>query len=656
MSKNKNLKKIFCCLLFLSRFHPLLKTKHTSNTSRTRKHTHFNAAHKMSVATPPLVPVTSKLFDQSVSPYPVKASPDAISQLQTACSSAQPSQLAVSIVPPSTSSCLDRSPFGSYFATTVQAKLLIINTTAIDGNSVCQIGYSWAPAPYFLSQLSTVAQVQLNSQTANTNMQQCFPIIKRLIAQRKNAAYGCGAKLPVFARAQDGWGTSSNAMAGMDSATDSSAMSLGNGWPVVTFCNASFQAIGAAPSYTDENNTVVTCAGGQPVSSAVTRAKLTGFYVYVSFDIREQPQVSPFAFADPDLQYSALAGLSSLQIQLNLQGAYAARAFYNNADAEGSVLADAAVVNFVNARFYSTWYARPTPAPFKGEYLCKVPWQQVQPYITQGAAVAAGATVSGIAWNSVQLSAVPRKIALACMWPAATLAAHPEITDAFLPMTNVNIQLFGVSGLLSSLDQFSLYGVSRRAGLDMSWPQWAGEATSAGTTTQTTGGFLVLDVAESLTLPAGYAPGQQGSIQFAATATVKNTSSVTLPSVQCVLIAVYDGEFSVKQSGESQLSLLGLTDAQVAAELAKTDEIRATAMAPEYQRSLGGHGGFLPALAPFVGPALSFLADKVLAPIASKGAEWLGKKAFGSGVSGGAGSGGATSGGAKKMTLADRLA
>jgi hypothetical protein len=610
----------------------------------------------MSVATPPLVPVTSKLFDQSVAPYPVKASPDAISQLQTACSSAQPSQLAVSIVPPSVQSTLDRSPFGSYFATTVQAKLKIINATAIDGNSVAKIGYSWAPAPFFLSQLSTVAQVQLNSQTANTNMQQCLPMIKRLIAQRKNAAYSCGAKLPVFARAQDGWGTSSNAMAGMDSATDSSAMSLGNGTPVVTYYNAGFvAALSGSSTYNDENGTTVSYVNGVPVSSAATRAKVEGFYVYVQFDIREQPQVSPFAFADPDQVYSGLAGLSSLQIQLNLQNAYTARAFFNNADAEGSVLADAAVVNFVNARFYSTWYTRPTPAPYKGEFLCRVPWTQVQPFITQSAAVGAGATVSGITWNSVQLSAVPRKIALAVMWPAATLAAHPEITDAFLPIQSVNIQLFGVSGLLSSLDQYSLYGVSRRAGLDMSWSQWAGEATSAGTTTQTTGGFLVLDVAESLTLPSGYAPGQQGSIQFAASATVKNTSSVALPSVQCVLVAIYDGEFSVKASGESQLSLLGLTDAQVAAELAKTDEIRATAMVPEYQRSLGGHGGFLPALAPFAAPVFSFIADKVLGPLASKGAEWLGKKAFGSGV-GGAGSGGATSGGAKKMTLADRLA
>ena len=622
---------------------------------------HAHATIKMSAAVP-LIPVTSKLFDQSVQPYPIKASPDAVSQLQTACSTANPSQIAVSIVPPSIQSSLDRSAFGSYFATTVQMRIRIINTTALDGNSVARIGMTWAPAPYFLSQLSTTAQVQLNSQTASTNMQQVMPILKRLIAQRKNAAYACGAKLPTFARGSDAWGTLSNPMAGMDSATDSSAQSVGCGWPLVTFCDPTFAALSGAGTYTDPvSGVVVTYANAEPVSSAAMRAAAAGYCVYLQFDIREQPQVSPFAFADPDQQYAALAGLSSMQVQLNLQDAFSARAVLANDAAEGSVLSAASVINFVNARFYSTWYTRPTPAPFKGEFLCRVPWTVTQPFVTQGPAVAAGAVNAQVSWNSVQLSAVPRKICLAVTWPSATLATNPGIQDAFLPIKSVNIQLFGVSGLLSSFDTYSLFGVSRRAGLDMSWPQYLGRATSAGVSTQTSGGFLVLDVAESLSLPAGYAPGQQGSIQFAATANVDNTSAVALPSCQCVLVAIYDGEFSVKQSGESMLSLLGLTDAQVAAELSKTDEIRATDMVPAAQRNLGGHGGFLP-IAALAGPALSFIADKVLGPLASKGAEWLGKKAFGSGIGGassGGGpmsSGGAHSGGSRKLTLADRLA
>lgn len=174
------------------------------------------------------------------------------------------------------------------------------------------------------------------------------------------------------------------------------------------------------------------------------------------------------------------------------------------------------------------------------------------------APIPAGGTVSG-ASQVVELSTVPDKFLV-----YATLSEQDRqdrtqsIPDVYLALDSIQCQFGTRSGLLSSATPRLLWEITRRNGVDVPFPVWAGRTQigSAGSQGRGAGGPLLIDAAADLGLPDGITPGMSTRIQFNITsATFTNTTGRTLNGVRLVVLALTDGVItnkmgsSVKESG-----------------------------------------------------------------------------------------------------------
>jgi hypothetical protein len=67
-------------------------------------------------------------------------------------------------------------------------------------------------------------------------------------------------------------------------------------------------------------------------------------------------------------------------------------------------------------------------------------------------------------------------------------------SDAFLPITSINITWGNVSGVLSTLSQYDLWLLCEKNGLKQTWPMFSGQTISIYAKALDTGGSYLMNV------------------------------------------------------------------------------------------------------------------------------------------------------------------
>ena len=208
--------------------------------------------------------------------------------------------------------------------------------------------------------------------------------------------------------------------------------------------------------------------GGHPI----TVVSDDGTTAVVRFVVSEPLRVPPFTWST-GYDEPALIGINQVNVQLNLNDfsrfwchAYSASStitsitgqFYQNCALSYNLITPDMSVVIDRARNYFWSYS------------------DIQRYITNAGSLAKGASTS-VTCNAITLNCVPNRIYLYARQRSSDLLSTSTAwlnSDNMAVINSLNLTFNGVSGLLSSATQQQLFVMSRKNGLDLSWPQFAG--------------------------------------------------------------------------------------------------------------------------------------------------------------------------------------
>ncbi len=215
--------------------------------------------------------------------------------------------------------------------------------------------------------------------------------------------------------------------------------------PLNNYANSSFHDLGRGafkPTY---------------VSSTSSHTNLTLDYVFSEY------LMLPF-LVNSGPESSGLTKATSMQLQLQLSSLNNILSY--NASHLGAWTS--LTTSVVSAELLYNQYTMDmfTEVPKVLNYPFKVPSM----VFTTNIGTTAANTTFAVQSQNVQLMNLPK--ALYC-WVSRSTASKSYIhADAFAEITSISIQFGGKTGLLSSASQQTLYQISRKNGVNMSFPQW----------------------------------------------------------------------------------------------------------------------------------------------------------------------------------------
>ncbi len=190
-----------------------------------------------------------------------------------------------------------------------------------------------------------------------------------------------------------------------------------------------------------------------------------------------------------------------------------------------------------------------------------------------GAQQNAGATYSMTSSN-LQLNAVPEYLMIYAKKRRGDRTAADA--DAWQSIQSLDLSWANGSGLFSGASKQDLYDISLRNGVDMSYPEWAGEAmynVVGGAESYRTGvgSLLLLKFARDIAMadPA-VSVGTAGTYNLQVRVGLKNTSAAALfPALY--IVPIYKGVFTIAQNQSiQQLAVLSQMDVVQAAQQAES--------------------------------------------------------------------------------------
>ena len=179
-----------------------------------------------------------------------------------------------------------------------------------------------------------------------------------------------------------------------------------------------------------------------------------------------------------------------------------------------------------------------------------LPYHKSQDYIKAVQPLVDGASTRVIS-DSIKLSQIPRKMYLFCRHQRSS--ATQNTADSFLRIDRLSVLWNNQSGLFSSASEQDLYEISRRNGLNLSYPQWR----------KYRGGVLCIEFGKDIGLLDNEAPGVQGQYTVQIQMDVTNVSGeVFIPEFYQVFMM--EGTFSIAEN-MGRASLGNLTQQAVLA-------------------------------------------------------------------------------------------
>jgi hypothetical protein len=268
-----------------------------------------------------------------------------------------------------------------------------------------------------------------------------------------------------------------------------------------------------------------------------------------------------------------------------------------------------------------------------------LPQLQILPYVKQNEylktydAIANGSSQLLMS-DSIKLSQIPRKLFLFARHKRSS--STQNTSDSFLRLDRVNVLWNNQSGLLSNASEQQLFEMSKRNGLNLSYPSWRKHR----------GGVMCIEFGKDIGLLDSEAAGVQGQYTIQVQLDTTNVSGATFDA-EFYMVFLYEGTFSVFENG-ARASLGNLSQEMVL--MSKESEEM------DYHHYSGMNGGSfwsdlkgfvnkisrgVQTVGKFVAPALS-TAFPQYAPVISgvmRGADFA-REATGGGYAGGGLSGG----------------
>jgi hypothetical protein len=187
-----------------------------------------------------------------------------------------------------------------------------------------------------------------------------------------------------------------------------------------------------------------------------------------------------------------------------------------------------------------------------------LPYHKNQIYKKNMSALTANSTVQQFT-DSIKLNQVPSRVYLFAKHSAGTESAFT--TDTYLGIDNASITFNNQNSLLSSASSSDLFEISRRNGLNVSYPEWS----------KYRGAVLCVDFSKDIGLPDSLAPGTISQCSLQANVTFKNLSQSTR-TCDFYMVVCLNGTFTLSES-QARASLGNLTESIVLATKEKGDQI-----------------------------------------------------------------------------------
>lgn len=413
-----------------------------------------------------------------------------------------------------------------------------------------------APAAFPLHQAVSQMSATINDATVTVNTQDVLPQVLRLSdmadARRQRT---CPTMLDRYAVYPDSGVVKNSPLLLWDETKNSDEVPNGafRGFYFAT------SATGVTPVGTVANGAnAVSYLNGVPYAGgAIAIGTALTFYVVVSSV--EKLLLPPFIFSDQDELSTGLFGVQNFQVQMNMAPS-PSRAFrvapglstltasgvsrYTTFAVTSSAWSTTAPKGglWVSQPFLSVQFLTPSldvPLPPKSI----VPYMEFPRYISTPATNVPVWTTAAtgsyeLVSNTITLPNIP-DLLLVYVKPSAYTSSTQG--DWSLPITKISMNFDNFSGLLSTMTQEQLYGMSVHNGLDMDWDEWSGEGyvalsvaggtaglPSAGGRVGLAGGPLVLRPGRDFALQSGQAPGLVGNFTLQFTLSVQNFTGLTL--------------------------------------------------------------------------------------------------------------------------------
>lgn len=437
-----------------------------------------------------------------------------------------------------------------------------------------------APAAFPLHQAVTQMSATINDATVTVNTQDVLPQVLRLADMRDaRRQRTCPTMLDRYARYPDSRVVKNSPLLAWDETKDSDQVPNGgfNGFYFATSATGVTPAVGTISSPVSVNG--VDYVNGQPVAPAGGLANgAYDFYVVVSSV--EKLLLPPFIFSDQDELSTGLFGVQNFQVQMNMSPS-PSRAFRVT---PSLTLVDPATGLVVGATLSLTSAAWSTQGPKGGIWVTQpslavqfltpsldvplppksiVPYMEFPRYIsTPTTAVTASTNLNSLTTalqsNTITLPNIPDYLVI---YVKPSTYTDSTQGDWSLPITKISMNFDNFSGLLSTMTQEQLYGMSLHNGVDMDWNEWSGygyvplsvDATPAirsGGRVGLAGGPLVLRPGRDFALQSGQAPGLVGNFTLQFTLEVQNFTGLTLdgssssnPFVNIYVVPISSGFF-----------------------------------------------------------------------------------------------------------------
>jgi hypothetical protein len=252
--------------------------------------------------------------------------------------------------------------------------------------------------------------------------------------------------------------------------------------------------------------------------------------------------ISPFIWDTDDENHMGFANVNTMDFNITFKSDLS-RMFSVVSPSLDVPVPGAPAVTSINVSFQS-----PLPSPeihflyISPSDIMSIPRSLMYPYCslvrypTGGSNVANGAT-SNIISNNIQFDQIPKRVYIFLRQRNSDQTFNSS--DCFASILNLNVTFNNNSGLLSSMDQFDLYQISRRNGIDMSWEQFSNFC----------GSVIALDFGSDIALSPVEAPGLSGNYNFVVNILYKNTSNNAAGSINydLYIVTCNEGTFEIRQ-------------------------------------------------------------------------------------------------------------
>jgi len=406
------------------------------------------------------------------------------------------------------------------------------------GQRLLEFGKDCALAGFPCNQSFQTVNVSINNSTVNSNVQDILPMILKQMTKEELAFYS--STTPVQSDYYADYADAENTMnSPFGDFTQSDYVSPNGSWVLDSVAGNALNGTGA------------------PVSTTVT----------IVFTTTEPVFISPFLWGLNNSNNQGCYGLQSLSFNFNL-ASNANRVFRCKKAVTSCVISNVIksemILNYITPH-PSELLPSTNVLPFYNMPIYKDVVQTVVPAGTYdvGTGIYTGG-VAKIVSPSLSLNMIPDRMFVF----VRKLNRTANDPDAFLPITDISLQVFNQAGILASATTQDLYRFSRESGYSGTYLDFAGQATkyavgSFPNRVRTSGSILSLEFARHIPVESWYAPGSLTNTSLQYSISVRNDSLVALGAgtYELVLVVQNSGIMTISKGTSSEyLGILSKSD------------------------------------------------------------------------------------------------